>query len=206
MAKTAAITWAGPALCDDFGAVNGPDDIMEACFDDLVTEQGEGSGWKLPKPTLKSTLFKNDDVTGNSPDQDYVSEKSVLWGGNLAMLASLIGTPYMPSIKNGILFIEDIGEHPYRVERMLSQLLHARILEQQTAIIFGQFTSYKLVPNDKGYKLDTVISWLRSKLKIQILTGLPFGHVQTKVTLPVGQSVTLAIEGRDAFLLWGHQH
>ena len=206
MAKTDAITWAGPALCDDFGAVNGPDDIMEACFEDLVTEQGEGSGWKLPKPPLKSTLSKTDDVIGHWPDRDYVSDKSVLWGGNLAMLASLVGTPYMPAIKNGILFIEDIGEHPYRVERMLSQLLQAKILEQQTAIIFGQFTNYKLVPHDKGYKLNTVISWLQSKVKTKILTGLPFGHVQTKVVLPVGKSVTLAIEGRDAFLLWGHQH
>ena len=120
------------------------------------------------------------------------------------MLASLMGTPYLPAIKNGILFIEDVGEHPYRIERMLAQLLLAGILEQQQAIIFGQFTGYKLAPHDKGYKLATVVTWLKSQIKVPVLTGLPFGHIPTKILLPVGKSVTLAVEGRDAFLLWGH--
>jgi len=50
------------------------------------------------------------------------------------------------------------------------------------------------------------VEWLQSQIKIPILTGLPFGHVSTKVLLPVGQTVTLTVEGRDAFLLWGHKH
>ena len=122
------------------------------------------------------------------------------------MLASLAGTPFLPAVKSGILFIEDVGEHPYRIERMLAQLLQAGILEQQKAIIFGQFSSYQLTPHDKGYKLASVVSWLRSQVSAKILTGLPFGHVATKVLLPVGLSVTLAVEERNAFLLWGHQH
>ena len=104
------------------------------------------------------------------------------------------------------MFIEDVGEHPYRVERMLAQLLQAGVLGQQKAIIFGQFNDYKLVAHDKGYKLASVVSWLQGQVKARILTGLPFGHVATKVLLPVGHHVTLAVEGRDAFLLWGHQH
>ena len=130
----------------------------------------------------------------------------MLWGGNLAMLTSLVGTPYFPVVKNGILFIEDVGEHPYRVERMLAQLLQAGILDQQKAVIFGQFSNYELVPHDNGYKMTSVIAWLQSQVDTRILTGLPFGHVATKVVLPVGLPVTLAVEGRDAFLLWGHQH
>ena len=193
LAKTDAKTWAGPALAD-FGVSAGVDEIMQACFEDLVTGQGEGSGWRLPKASA-------DDSGG-----DCTVENAVLWGGNLAMLASLVGTPYLPAVKNGILFIEDIGEHPYRVERMLAQLLQAGILAQQQAIIFGQFTGYKLAPHDKGYKLASVMAWLQGQVKARVLTGLPFGHVPTKVLLPVGQSVTLAVEGRDAFLLWGHQH
>jgi muramoyltetrapeptide carboxypeptidase len=195
LAKTGAQTWAGPAL-DDFGAQDGVDDIMQACFEDLMMGQGEGSGWRLPKPV------------GADPDHldEYTVENAVLWGGNLAMLASLVGTPYLPVVKNGILFIEDIGEHPYRVERMLAQLLQAGILAQQQAIIFGQFTGYKLAPHDKGYKLASVVSWLQGQVKAHVLSGLPFGHVPTKVLLPVGQAVTLAVEKRNAFLLWGHQH
>ena len=122
------------------------------------------------------------------------------------MLASLVGTPYLPVVKGGILFIEDVGEHPYRVERMLAQLLQAGVLAQQKAIVFGQFSNYKLVAHDKGYKLASVVSWLQAQVKARVLTGLPFGHVATKVLLPVGHHVTLAVEGRDAFLLWGHQH
>jgi muramoyltetrapeptide carboxypeptidase len=194
MAKTGAVTWTGPAL-DDFGGEAGVDDIMQACFDDLVTGQGEGCGWQLPKAAAGATAMT-----------DYTLDNAVLWGGNLAMLASLVGTPYLPMVKDGILFIEDVGEHPYRIERMLAQLLQAGVLAQQKAIIFGQFSDYKLVPHDKGYKLASVVTWLQSQVKARVLTGLPFGHVPTKVLLPVGQSVTLAVEGRDAFLLWGHQH
>ena len=206
LAKTGAISWAGPALGEDFGAAAGADDIMEACFDDLVTGQGEGTGWKLPKAALSSIATPTNEPSGNHLDNTYSIENAVLWGGNLTMLASLAGTPFLPAVKSGILFIEDVGEHPYRIERMLAQLLQAGILEQQKAIIFGQFSSYQLTPHDKGYKLASVVSWLRSQVSAKILTGLPFGHVATKVLLPVGLPVTLAVEERDAFLLWGHQH
>ncbi len=199
LAKTGAVTWSGPALGEDFGAEEGADEIMQACFDDLVTGQGEGSGWRLPKPAPLAASIAGSTST-------YTLKDAMLWGGNLAMLASLVGTPYLPVVKGGILFIEDVGEHPYRVERMLAQLLQAGVLAQQKAIVFGQFSNYKLVPHDKGYKLASVVNWLQAQVKARVLTGLPFGHVATKVLLPVGQRVTLAVEGRDAFLLWGHQH
>jgi muramoyltetrapeptide carboxypeptidase len=181
LAQTGAITWQGPALGEDFGAPEGPDDIMQACFEDLLLEQGEGAGWRLPK---------------------ILNAK--LWGGNLAVLVSLLGTPYFPKVKGGVLFLEDVGEHPYRLERMLTQLLHAGVLAQQKAIVLGQFTNYKLVPQDKGFKLASVVEWLRSQVKVPVLTGLPFGHVATKVLLPVGAKVDLVTEGRDALMVWGH--
>jgi muramoyltetrapeptide carboxypeptidase len=99
-----------------------------------------------------------------------------------------------------------VAEHPYRVERMLAQLLHAGILAKQKAIVFGQFTNYRLVPHDRGYKLQTVIDWLRTQVKAAVFSGLPFGHVPTKVVLPVGAKVDMAVEGRDAFIVWGHRH
>lgn len=203
LAKTGAVTWAGPALGEDFGTEAAPDDIMEACFDDLITGQGEGTGWQLPKYAMNSIA----DCAGESvATTTFGINNAVLWGGNLAILSSLAGTPYLPVVKGGILFLEDVGEHPYRVERMLTQLLHAGVLAQQKAVIFGQFSNYRLVPHDKGFKLATVVAWLQSQIKARVLTGLPFGHVSTKVLLPVGGKITLAVEGRDAFLLWGHQH
>lgn len=191
LAETGAVTWSGPALGEDFGAEGEPDEIMQACFTDLVDGIGEGTGWRLPKGEASA---------------DGLSTQGTLWGGNLAILAALAGTPWLPKVKNGILFIEDVHEHPYRVERMLTQLLYAGALDRQKAILVGHFTNYKPVPHDKGFRLKTVIDWLRAQVKAPVLTGLPFGHVPTKVALPVGAKVDLAVDGRDAYLVWGHRH
>lgn len=203
LAKLGAVTWAGPAVGEDFGVEGQPDDIMEACFDDLITGQGEGTGWRLPKADTRSMAAN---AYPAMADSRLKVNNAVLWGGNLAVLSSLVGTPYLPAVKGGILFLEEVHEHPYRLERMLTQLLHAGVLAQQKAVVLGQFTNYKLVPHDKGFKLATVVQWLQSRIKAPVLTGLPFGHVPTKVVLPVGGKVTLAVEERDAFLLWGHNH
>jgi muramoyltetrapeptide carboxypeptidase len=208
LAKTGAVTWAGPALGEDFGTEPEPDDIMQACFDDLASGQGEGTGWQLPKTGLPSvTDSKAARTSQKTATGPVMLKNATLWGGNLAVLTALVGTPYLPQVKGGILFIEDVGEHPYRVERMLTHLLHAGVLASQKAIIFGQFSNYKLVPGyDSGFNLAGVASRLQGLVKARVLTGLPFGHVATKVLLPVGAKVTLAVESRDAFVLWGHQH
>ena len=190
LAKTGGITWQGPALGEDFGPEQEPDDIMLACFDDLVAEQGEGAGWQRPKA---EAAVQARVING------------MLWGGNLSVLTSMLGTPYFPQIDKGVLFLEDVGEHPYRIERMLTQLLHAGVLARQKAVVLGQFTGFKLVPtHDKGFKLATVVDWLRNQVKTPVLTGLPFGHVPTKVLLPVGARVDLVTEGRDSLMVWGH--
>ncbi len=220
LAKTGAITWAGPALCEGFGVgqkadVDGhgsgvastPDEIMEACFDDLMQGQGEGSGWRQllekPKNATKSvadTLIKTRDaVKINAKD-------AVLWGGNLTVLTSLLGTPYFPDIKGGVLFLEDVAEHPYRIERMLTQLLHTGVLQRQKALLLGQFTDFKLVSHDRGFKLQSVMDWVRQQTKVPVITNLPYGHVQTKVMLPVGAKVDLCVEEREVMLVWGHLH
>lgn len=193
LAKTGAVTWAGPALGEDFGAEQ-PDDIMEACFDDMLSGQGEGAGWRLSAACVKAQT-KADGVWARD---------ALLWGGNLTVLCSLLGTPFFPQVKQGVLFLEDVGEHPYRIERMLTQLLHVGVLAQQKAIVLGQFTQYKLTPHDQGFQMQSVVNWLRAHTKVPVLTDLPFGHVPTKVCLPVGQKVSLLVENRDALLLWAH--
>ena len=195
-AKTGTVTWQGPDVVADFGHIDGPDDIMQACFEDLLLGQGEGTGWRLPASEARPEGWE---TAGR------------LWGGNLSMLCGLLGTPYFPSIKGGILFLEDLGEHPYRIERMLTQLLHAGVLGRQKAVLLGQFTNYKLVPvHDKGFKFATVVDWLRSQITAPVFTGLPFGHVATKVLLPFGAPVDLSVQDRDALVLWGpmdgHRH
>lgn len=214
LAQTGSLTWAGPSLCEGFGASDvadgpagqgGPDEIMEACFDDLIQGQGEGAGWRQHKE-IESDIAQAGAFHARRMGESaaFTLHDGMLWGGNLSVLCSLLGTPYFPTIKGGILFLEDIAEHPYRIERMLTQLLHAGVLAKQKAIVLGQFTEYKLVPHDKGFKLRSVLNWLRSQLKVPVLNNLPFGHVPTKVLLPVGASTDLVVQGRDALLLWGH--
>lgn len=186
-------TWAGPALGEDFGVAGTPDDIMEACFDDLLVGHGEGTGWRLPA-TDAATL----------PERGLHVKQATLWGGNLSVLCSLVGTPYLPDIRGGVLFLEDVNEHPYRIERMLTQLLHAGVLGRQKAVLLGRFTGHQPVPGyDRGFGMASVAQWLRTQIKAPVLGGLPFGHVPTKVVLPVGQAVDLAVEGRDALVFWG---
>jgi muramoyltetrapeptide carboxypeptidase len=197
LAKAGATSWAGPALGEDFGS-EAPDDIMLACFDDLLTDRGEGTGWRLPAADQRRWLSAQ-----QVPAFSLRVDKATLWGGNLSVLCSLVGTPFMPDVKGGILFLEDVNEHPYRIERQLTQLLHSGVLARQKAIVLGAFNRYQTVPHDRGFRLQTVVDWLRSQLKTPVLTGLPFGHVPTKVLLPVGRKVSLMVEGQDALLYWG---
>ncbi|WP_367846291.1 LD-carboxypeptidase [Rhodoferax sp. WC2427] len=205
LAHTGAITWAGPALGEGFGVEGTPDDIMEACFDDLVGGQGEGTGWRLGRDDAQLAMDSvASHADGISAEGDFYMKDAILWGGNLSVLVSQIGTPYFPQIQGGILFLEDVGEHPYRIERMLTQLLYSGVLARQKAIVLGQFTEFTKVPHDGTFRLATVVAWLRSQLKVPVLTNLPFGHVQTKVLLPVGATVELALQGREALVVWGH--
>lgn len=208
LALRGTCSWAGPALGEDFGAQvesdGSPDMVMEACFQDLLTGQGEGAGWTLPlrRQNTPENIAINQDLTRTWGHFESIS--GVLWGGNLTVLCALVGTPWMPNIDGGILFLEDVGEHPYRIERMLLQLLHAGVLARQKAVLMGQFNRYTLVPGyDRGFRLETVFDFLRSKLSVPVLEGLPFGHVPTKVLLPVGREVGLSVQGREAMLYWG---
>ena len=197
LSKTGAISWAGPALVEGFGAEPEPDDIMEDCFNDMLLGQGEGAGWRQNAAR----------GAAKSPEPaEWSARNATLWGGNLAVLVSLMGTPFFPQIKGGILFLEDVAEPPYRVERMLTQLLHGGVLAKQKAIVLGQFTEFKLTPHDKGFNLRTVADWLRTQVKTPVFNNLPFGHVQTKVLLPVGAKADMVVQGRDALIAWGHLH
>ena len=204
-AKTGAATISGASLIADFGADTSKaevDDITEACFDDVLLGQNEGAGWVMPKRTQADRALCEQYAAKPLSIKASSKNSAVLWGGNLSVLTSLVGTPYMPPIKGGVLWFEDTGESPFRIERMLTTWLHAGILAQQKAIVLGQFTESKLYPHDKGFGMATVTARLRSRLKIPVLTGLPFGHVPTKVMLPFGKPVRLLCDGGDAMLLW----
>jgi muramoyltetrapeptide carboxypeptidase len=191
-ARQSTLTWSGPDVVADWGREE-LDDIMQDTFQDLALGQNEGAGWRLPVRDTRAVSHRPDGVW---------AKKATLWGGNLSVLTSMIGTPYFPDIRGGILYLEDLAEHPYRIERMLTQWLHAGILARQKAIVLGAFTHYKLYSHDAGFQFNTVVDRLRQQLKVPVLTGLPYGHVATKVCLPFGSQAQLMVQGRDALLLW----
>jgi muramoyltetrapeptide carboxypeptidase len=184
-AKTGRISYAGPMLSYDFGR-----------------EASQLSPFTIHQ-FLEAVLHQRFDIQVEHPqnwiDASQLHYEGTLWGGNLSILVSLLNTSYFPNkslIKNGILFIEDVNEHPYRVERMLLQLLQAGVLDTQQAILFGDFSSYQLSPHDDGYDLNACISVIKSQLKelgakTQILNNLPFGHCHDKLTMPVGAKCQL---------------
>ena len=177
-------TWCGPLACDDLGREEEPDEVTLGCFTEAMSGELEAIGFRT------------------EAGLDGLDVKGTLWGGNLAMVNSLLGTKHFPRIKGGVLFLEDVNEHPYRVERGLLQLQQAGVLDAQKAVVLGAFTDFRKSPLDRGYTLKSAIAQLRSVIKVPVVTGLPFGHVPTKVCLPVGARATLAIQGRDAFIAW----
>ena len=181
------VSWAGPLALDHFGRTDeqgGVDDVTEACFLEAMRGELEAVGFRT------ESGFEGLELQG------------ILWGGNLTVLMSLLGTPHWPRIKRGILFLEDVNEHPYRIERCLLQLHQAGVLDAQRAVVLGHFNHWKPSPLDRGYTLKTAVARVRSVTATPILTGLPMGHVPTIVSLPVGARVTLATQGREAFIGW----
>lgn len=171
LAQTGAVSFAGPMLCDDFTR----DDISTFTMDHF---------WQC----LSSPQHVINIEAENNP---ALQVAGTLWGGNLAMLAHLVGTPYLPQIEGGILFLEDVSEHPFRVERMMLQLLHAGVLARQQAVLLGDFSNYRLGAFENGYDFDAMLAYLRAHLPIPVLTGLPFGHIRDKVSLAVGAHAEL---------------
>ncbi|NRF70076.1 LD-carboxypeptidase [Aquincola sp. S2] len=187
LAHTGARSWHGPMACDDFGRTDeagGVDEVTRDCFDEAMSGALEAVGFRT------------------EAGFDGLQGRGVLWGGNLAVLQSLLGTPHWPKVKGGILFVEDVNEHPYRIERTLLQLHQAGVLAAQKAVLLGAFTDYRKSPLDRGYTMKHVIAQLRSVCRTPVLTGLPFGHVPTKVTLPIGARVDLLVDGRDVLIGW----
>lgn len=149
-------------------------------------------GKTMPSPYTMDSFISGTTNTQNtiavsSIQRKGVSVEGTLWGGNLSVLASLVGSPYMPDIQGGILFLEDVGEQPYRIERMLQTLLLAGVLQKQQAIIFGDFRMGTIRDiYDSSYDFTHVVDTISRVAKVPVLTGFPFGHITNKSTFPLG--------------------
>ena len=114
-----------------------------------------------------------------------------LLGGNLSVLTTLLGTPYLPDFKGAILFLEDINEFIYRIDRMLSHLKQAGVLDSLAGVVLGQFTDCKPGESYGTSTLEEVFDDYFKPLNIPVYSGAMFGHVRLKFTLPVGLPVEI---------------
>jgi len=174
-AKCGLVSFGGPMLGPDFGAEQ-PSALTVPHF------------WRTVRAAQGSAEW-------TSSGEHALDLEGPLWGGNLAMLCSLLGTPYFPRIDGGILFVEDVGEPPFRIERLLYQLHLSGVLGRQHALILGNFTDCRHSAYDNGYSLADGFAQIRRVAGIPVLDGLPFGHTPDKFTLPFGAPARLHVDG-----------
>ncbi|SUD90176.1 LD-carboxypeptidase [Psychrobacter phenylpyruvicus] len=149
----------------------------------------------------------NPNLKVNLPQQNVALAtplSGILWGGNLSVVSALAGSAYLPSPEGGIVFLEEVGEQPYQVERMFYSLYLSGAFKNQQAIVLGAFSGAGEDSYDARYNLSAVIEHLSQVTGLPIYTGFPFGHVARKQSFPLGamchltptaSGITLEFEG-----------
>ncbi len=171
--RTGLVTFHGPMIAKDIAEGTFDEKSWNACF-------GGESAWSIRSADLK--VLKPGHAKGR------------LYGGCLSMLAASLGTPYQIETDDTILFIEDVAEKPFRIDRMLMQLHLAGCLNRVRGFIFGEMLDC-LPPKDESYTLQQVITRVLSPYKVPIVFGLKSGHVSSgNITLPVGVQAELIAE------------
>jgi len=185
--KANLVSFHGPMLHSDLVKHDLPPFTLQNLLKTLMKPAAPGS--ICDKTTAKKvSILRGGRVSGE------------LLGGNLSVLATTLGTPYQPSFKGKILFIEDLNEPLYRYDRLLTHLLNSRVLAQVAGIAVGTCTGSEEKAKQTGEKQQTLNDILKERLlplKIPIVTGLPFGHTSLNATLPQGIRATLDGEAGD---------
>ena len=109
-----------------------------------------------------------------------------LVGGNLSVLSALIGTPYAADLRNALVFLEDTGEAPYRIDRMLRQLALSGALARVAGIVFGHFTDGTHDSDVTARRLDDVLREAADFAGVPAIAGAPLGHIDDQWTIPLG--------------------
>lgn len=193
LAKGGMSSLAAPMLYSEFGK-SAPDEVscrefVRALTDPnltIIVNQANLTSPKLPIVLVKGELTP---ITGT------------LWGGNLSVIAALAGSSYLPKIKDGIVFLEDVGEQPYRIERMLYDLYLAGVFEGQQAIVFGALSSAGTDSYDARFDTAVVIQQLHELTGLPIFSGVPFGHIAKKHSLPLGATCQITPDSDDGYQL-----
>ena len=178
LAKGGMSSLSAPMLYSEFGK-NKPDQVSCRQFVQALTNPNLSvniADASLTSPNLPSILTNSEPktITGT------------IWGGNLSVVSALAGSEYLPRIDGGIVFLEDVGEQAYRIERMLYDLYLAGVFKSQQAIVFGALSGTGEDSYDKRYDVATVIRQLHELTGLPIYSGMSFGHIGQKHSFPLG--------------------
>lgn len=183
LAKGSMSSLAAPMLYSEFGKT-APDKVSCQQFVEVLTNPNltiSIQDASLTSQQLPAILTKGEPkpLTGT------------IWGGNLSVVSALAGSEYLPRIDGGIVFLEDVGEQAYRIERMLYDLYLAGVFKNQQAIVFGALSGTGEDSYDKRYDVATVIRQLHELTGLPIYSGMPFGHIGKKYSFPLGATCQL---------------
>jgi len=176
-ARTDCPTIHGPNAASAWGRLSW-DSFRRLAFD------AETPTWSVPAGTDDRLAQRNGRIRTFRPGR----AAGPLIGGNLTVLSALAGTPYLPSFDGAILFLEDVEEAQYRIDRMLTQLALAGILGRVAGVVFGQCTDC-IARNSSsigGFTLSEVLAQHFSPLGVPAFQGALFGHIENQFSLPVG--------------------
>lgn len=126
--------------------------------------------------------------------------EGLLLGGCLSLVSHLLGTPYSPDYKGSILFLEDIGEKPYKIDRYLAHLQQAGIFDEINGLIIGNFIDCEEEEDERSFSLDEIFNFYFSSASFPVVINFPYGHGDKKFTMPVGVSVKLHTESAELIL------
>ena len=175
--KTGLVTFSGPMTGSD----------MWKDFDPYTEEHF----WQLLTSTKKIGVLKN---PIDEPLNILKTGKARgrLLGGNLSLIACLMGTPFLPNMHGSILFLEDVEEAPYRVDRMLAHLLNAGVLPELAGLVFGKFTDCNPDnPSEPHFVIDHVLDEYANTIKRPVAANFQYGHIPRKLTVPIGLQALL---------------
>ena len=156
--------------------------FSRAHFERVLMQPGAPGPLEPPPPANGTLVPRERRIVGIGAG---VSE-GWLVGGNLSLLQCLLGTRFMPDLRGAILFLEDVGEEVYRIDRMLSHLRLARALDGIAGVVVGQFTDMGRRGADGAMGFDRVLAHYLEPLGVPVAMGFPIGHVEDQWTLPLG--------------------
>ncbi len=197
--QTGLITFHGPVATSTFN------DFSVKNFKNVLMSTFNNQTLFNPKNEINNNLTNENNTSSQIKVIHNGKAEGILIGGNLSIVVSIIGTPYDIDYTDKIVFLEEVGEEPYRIDRMLTQMIQSKKFDKVAGIALGIFSKCVAKPNQSGitnsFSLMEVLGERLYPLGIPVIYGMSFGHIINKLTLPFGINAKLDVDNQTLTLL-----